>query len=561
MNKKIIIILLLQIFSAFLMYATTWEAIYGGIHNDIGYDIIKAWDEGYIIVGASNSFGDLYYDLWIIKIDDYGNTITQNRYNLLYNENLYSIIKTSDGGYAAVGAIDVLTQIENYWIIKFNNNLQIQWQKYMGKDGEERANEVVLDNEGNFIAVGYTNTYGNGLEDIWVTKFNNIGQFLSYKTYGGNAIDVGQSIVPTDDGGYLVAANTNSFSVGNYDILLLKLNSNCEIEWQRLYVSPKQEWAYSLIKAHNHGYIIAGYNSNDSLSQKDILIMKINNEGQIDWSYNYSTYLDEVAYKIIRKSNNEYLIIGYIETNDSADNILLLSINESGEIQWQKMYGGNGYDRALSGIEIEENQKNYYVIIGFTENFTFGGFDILAMKLNENGEIGENCNQSLNTNLTFQSANINSLQGPAEMINPLFDAKFTNLSPISTNASYYVCTNPEGPGAVPDNDNYIGTPLKIEKTSSLLKLTWGQPEGTCLTEDYSIYKGNLPILNYDHEAILCTTSGQNYATIDSDIGNYYYLVVAQHQGYEGSYGVDSNNQQRPIGLNPCLPQLISNCNE
>ena len=116
------------------------------------------------------------------------------------------------------------------------------------------------------------------------------------------------------------------------------------------------------------------------------------------------------------------------------------------------------------------------------------------------------------------------------------------------------------PGTVPDNDNYAGTPLTIDKSGANLQLTWGAPAAPCLTSDYAIYRGTLPWATYNHSSSTCSTAGNTFYTTPADTGSYYFLVVAQNDGSEGSYGLDSSNNQRPAGSNPCLPQNIGTCN-
>lgn len=556
MRRIIFVILIIYLASKSELCANNWEGIYGGAGNEFGYDIIKTSDEGYVIVGVSSSFGDVWYDLWLFKIDSNGEIQWQNRYNSVYNEAIYSIVQISDGGYALVGALDVLSNIEDYWIIKVDNNFNIQWQKAIGKKGDERAVQVIATSDGGFIATGHTDTYGKGLADIWVTKFNLIGQFLSYKTYGTAGSDFGKSIVETDDGGYLVAGITKSYSSGEFDIVLLKLNNEYNIVWQKVYGTAREERANHIIKTLDGGYIICGYIALNALSQRDILLIKLDSAGGIEWARTYFTALNEEAYKIIEKPNGGYVIIGYIEYEGNADDILVISIDNLGNIQWQKRYGGIGYDRAISIIEEEAG----FLIMGYTGSYGNGGYDVWIMKLNNEGEIGGECSISSNSELTPQNINLSVEASSLEETIPILYASFTDVSPIQTNANYEVCINIEGAGAVPDNDNYIGNPLKIEKSGYDLKLTWGAPGGNCITDDYNIYKGHLPLLNYDHELVVCSTNGQNEFIINAGSDSYYYIVVAQYQNYEGSYGIDSENIQRPVAINQCNPQIISNCN-
>jgi len=117
------------------------------------------------------------------------------------------------------------------------------------------------------------------------------------------------------------------------------------------------------------------------------------------------------------------------------------------------------------------------------------------------------------------------------------------------------------PGTVGDNKNHSGQPLFVSKVSETqLNLSWGS---VCNATDYSIYRGTLPLVSpspYTHDQLICSTGGATSYIINSDAGSYYYLVVANSSTAEGSYGEDSSNNQRPVGITQCKAQSIGNCN-
>ncbi|OGF61970.1 MAG: hypothetical protein A2Y62_20840 [Candidatus Fischerbacteria bacterium RBG_13_37_8] len=121
------------------------------------------------------------------------------------------------------------------------------------------------------------------------------------------------------------------------------------------------------------------------------------------------------------------------------------------------------------------------------------------------------------------------------------------------------CISGSAPGAIPDNDNYSGTPLTIAKAGADLELSWSPPGGTCQTQDYGIYRGILPWMGYNYSSVVCTTGGLTNALIPADTSSYYYLVVAQNNNQEGSYGLNTDATQRPPASMPCLNQQIGTC--
>lgn len=140
------------------------------------------------------------------------------------------------------------------------------------------------------------------------------------------------------------------------------------------------------------------------------------------------------------------------------------------------------------------------------------------------------------------------------------DLCLTNVKYPGCDQQSDTCTGSNPPGSVPDNNNHLGQPLTISKSGNDLQLSWSAPGGTCVTSNYGIYRGNLLWSAYNHSPVLCNTGGTTSATVPMDSGSYYYLVAAQNEGKEGSYGMDSSGTERPASSSPCLPQQIGTCN-
>ena len=104
----------------------------------------------------------------------------------------------------------------------------------------------------------------------------------------------------------------------------------------------------------------------------------------------------------------------------------------------------------------------------------------------------------------------------------------------------------------------IANTLMISKGSSQLNLTWTAPPAPCITSAYSIYSGILPFTSYTYEQINCNVSQTTYS-VPFDSGSYYYLVVAQNENIEGSFGKKSDGSERPNN-NACKQQQIGTCN-
>ena len=203
-----------------------WSKTYGGTHDEVAYSIIQTADGGLAFAGLSNSFGP-YNEFTIIKTDNLGNI----QWNRLIEESgtgshVYSIIQTSDGGFALAGEF-TLTGTINYdmYIVKLSSSGAIQWTRTMGGTGYDKASSVIQTTDGGYVLGGYTSSYGAGGDDMYIVKLNSSGTLLWSKTVGGTGDEQAQSVAKSTDGGFVAAGYTSSFGTGGKDVFIVKFDT------------------------------------------------------------------------------------------------------------------------------------------------------------------------------------------------------------------------------------------------------------------------------------------------------------------------------------------------
>jgi hypothetical protein len=232
------------------------------------------------------------------------------------------------------------------------------------------------------------------------------------KTYGGTSYDLAYSIQQTSDGGYIVAGATRSFGAGLYDILFIKTDANGNIIWAKTYGGTSWDYPSSVRQTSDGGYIVAGFTGSFGAGYGDIILIKT---------------------------------------------------DANGNVQWAKAYGGTSSDGAAS---VQQTSDGGYIVAGSTGSFGAGGSDFFLIKTDANGNIGS-CSivQNASPTLTTASPTVNTPSPSVSSLSPTV----TSPSPTVTSptlSSSEVCV-------LSFDDNELGISESCKPVSGLITLYKG----------------------------------------------------------------------------------------
>jgi hypothetical protein len=367
--KKSILVLIASfclISGSFAQLVIDWQKSLGGTATENAADIKATPDGGCIIVGASSSFdGD----------------VTGNQGGI------------SDG-----------------WIVKLDVNGDIEWERTVGGSAEDGLRGVALTADGGYIVVGNTSSddgdvtgfHGGFLgNNIWVVKLDVLGNIEWNNCYGGTGSDFSRRISQASDGGYLITGNTSSqdgdvtgFHPGPnpfglfQDIWVVKINSTGTIIWQKCLGGSKNEVAADFQETSDNGYIVSGtvWGSNDgdvignpdtvaapNSSVFSVWIVKMDSLQNIEWQRTYGgTGWDDAVGTLIQENGGYTFlgltasydgdVIGYIgDSTSSGRNFWLVNLDAAGAIQWQACFGADS-TFILNGAGLAKTQNGGYAM-------------------------------------------------------------------------------------------------------------------------------------------------------------------------------------------------------
>ena len=204
-----------------------------------------------------------YSDASVLKLDSDGNVQWQKRYDTGYVEHSLSIYQTLDGGYIILGHMSYPPDVNigSSWVMKLDAEGNTLWSKVYKFSGShsDSINGIHPTSDNGYIMAGYYMNVNFDM-DVWVIKTNAEGDVQWERTYGGAGTDIGISLEQTSDSGYVIAAQTASFSPGTGDAWVLKINAEGDVQWERTYGSFLNDSIDSIHQTSDGEYIMGGFN-------------------------------------------------------------------------------------------------------------------------------------------------------------------------------------------------------------------------------------------------------------------------------------------------------------
>ncbi len=344
-------------------------------------------DGGYILAGGTTSFGAGSYDFYLMKTDANGNVQWAKTYGGTNFDEAYFFQQTSDGGYILVGATESFgAGGHDYFLIKTDANGNLQWAKTYGGMSGDGAFSVQQTSDGGYIMAGYTYSFGAGWADFFVVKTDANGNVQWAKTYGAGAYDDADFVQQTSDGGYIVVGRTTSFGAGGEDFFVIKTDANGNVQWAKTYGGTGNEWAYYVQQTSDGGYIILGRTTSFGAGSADILLIKTDANGNVQWAKTYGGTGDEWSHYVRQTPDGGYMVVVWTWSfGAGGSDILLIKTDANGNVQWAKTYGGTGNEGSRS---VRQTSDGGYILAGWTTSFGAGGADIFLIKTDANGDIG-----------------------------------------------------------------------------------------------------------------------------------------------------------------------------
>ena len=209
------------------------------------------------------------------------------------------------------------------------------------------------------------------------------------KTFGGTSYDVGSSVQQTTDGGYIITGSTESFGNGVSDVYLIKTDVNGTEQWNKTFGGTEYDLGYSVQQTTDGGYIITGftYSFGNGNGYSEVYLIKTDGNGTEQWNKTFGGTGDDYGSSVQQTTDGGYIITGYTSSfGNGGYDLYLIKTDGSGVEQWNKTFGGTGDD---IGSSVQQTTDGGYIITGSTGNLGLYSIDneVYLIKTDENGDV------------------------------------------------------------------------------------------------------------------------------------------------------------------------------
>jgi hypothetical protein len=257
------------------------------------------------------------------------------------------------------------------------------WTRVHGGRNDDLGFSVAPTSDGGFIITGKTMPVFGRFWDTYLLKTDASGDTLWLKTYGSEYDELGASVQQTTDGGYILAGSTQPFGLGYVKVYLVKTDATGDTLWTKTLGETENDAAYAVRQTADNGYAITGYSFSWVTGGPDVFLMRTDSQGDVMWAKTYGGLYDDMGYSLEQTTDGGYVIAGF-KGEPLEHDVFILRTDSKGDTIWTKTYGGR-YDDVASSIQ--QTRDGGYIAVGHTTSFTVDqNPDVYLIRMDSKGD-------------------------------------------------------------------------------------------------------------------------------------------------------------------------------
>jgi hypothetical protein len=245
-------------------------------------DVKQTRDRGFIVVGTSVARND---QVLLLKLDSAGNEQWEKRFDRNHRSEGRSVSQTPDGGYI-IGAYDYLSAI---WVIRTDSAGDIVWDREFPSHltiSDDALISASQTRDGGYVVCGHIGGEDGRLQLVRLDRGGDVSWTRLYPPTEG--LGDGNSVEQTPDGGFAAIGGTNgpkdeNDTSGNR-MFLVKTDAVGNMAWKRKFGIKYGNDGYCVRMANDGGYVLAGWTQSYSSGNGDGWVVRTDPAGRELWT-------------------------------------------------------------------------------------------------------------------------------------------------------------------------------------------------------------------------------------------------------------------------------------
>ncbi|MBE0512605.1 hypothetical protein IBX38_06110 [Candidatus Bathyarchaeota archaeon] len=346
-----------------------------------GNSLIQTADGGYAITGGKDG------GFWLLKTSSSGDIQWEKTYGTEapFKSFAHAIVQAEDGGYVLAGQGTPWTNFHYsvsgtlFNFIKTDSAGNMQWNRsYSTTDAPFIATSLIKTSDGGYAIAGYAekghSPIGYGTGYACLVKTDGAGNMQWKKQFEVDPVKAqlgAISVVETDDGGYAIQTTADLTIYGvpvveNVDFWLIKTDSSGNKQWDKTYGGTSNDFPRAFIETADGGFLLAGTTHSFGAGQSDGWLVKTDFEGDVQWNKTYGGAGWDAISSVLEARNGGYVVAMMIDASleNPPSGALIFKTDASGNIEWTVEYQGTTQP-AINPSHIIETADGSYVFTGF----------------------------------------------------------------------------------------------------------------------------------------------------------------------------------------------------
>ena len=480
-----------------------WNRTWGGNLDDYGYAIDSDSANNLYIVGQTSSYGNNSVNICLIKYNNSGNLLWNVTWGSHKNAAAFGVFVGNDNKVYVTGYTESFDFFGDSILLKYDTSGILEWNKFWGGIDSDIANDIAIDLLGNIFITGYTSSFGAETSDLFLAKFNNSGELKWNITWGGRFPDSGDSLQIDSKNNILIVGNTQNFGQGSVDIVLLKLNNDGEQIWNKTWGSIEYDYGYSIALDSKENIFLSGYSNSNDGNDKDTCLIKFDPLGNLIWNKFWGKEFDDISYGIDIDSYDNIFITGESESTDNNNDLFLLK------------YSPFPDNFNLTSLEDMPDIDGNFTL-SWSESLDAANYT-LFLSTNYITEINENLTKIIDgyANYTYKVENL--LEGTFYFKVVAFNEYGSTSSNCLKIRVKYIPT-----------EFYLYDNMQDFITNGIINLTWTNSIGV---DNYLVYVNNVFIHDFQNKGTMISEDLiDNFFQIGNFTnGDYFFVIIANNE--------------------------------